>query len=426
MKDSSPWLFLEPYVQLLRRDDSLLVYNTISKAVLEIDLTGSLSELADELTNPENGYVVPLSMDQLQDADIQEFVNQLRGYFMGDLLDPSWSAGKPVNLMPEPLVKHGLMPPASKGSVMNTGLEVRNYLQEITLYLNTGPDAGESPLAEAGFQFTYPDLFSEKALEMHINLFRALVDDVNQYTPTLIHLTGKNLLEYPALEQAISHLTSSPFQKKYHILARQWNRRIIPVILAQKNTSMAVYITFPVPSDVIASFLTDLPDAKLLKKIEFNLIVSSQEELVMALKIADDLELTNVYFKPLFTGENLDFFRENVFVSKEEILVAQPDQKQVFSRNSINENDFGKLSILPGGEVFANLNDPSIGNATTHSLVDLVSEELRNGVSWQRSRKIVAPCSGCLYQFLCPPISSYEVFMKRYNFCNVYPNGEEL
>jgi len=64
-----------------------------------------------------------------------------------------------------------------------------------------------------------------------------------------------------------------------------------------------------------------------------------------------------------------------------------------------------------------------IGNAATHSLVDMVSEELENGISWNRTRKSVAPCRGCIYQFLCPPVSSYEIFMQRFNFCDVYPNG---
>jgi len=70
------------------------------------------------------------------------------------------------------------------------------------------------------------------------------------------------------------------------------------------------------------------------------------------------------------------------------------------------------------------MNDAMIGNAAKHTLADLVSEELENGISWKRTRKGVSPCSGCIYQFLCPPISSYEIFMQRFNFCDVYPKGK--
>lgn len=424
MKDNSPWLFVEPYVHLLRQDDTLLVYNTVSKTVLEFDLTNKLSKLTNELADPANGYVVSLSPDLLIDPSVQEFINQLRSHFMGDLLDPSWSEGKPVNIIPEPIVKHGLHPPRREASAMQSGLDLRNYLQEMTLYLNSGPGPGSNPFLYAGLQFSYPDLLSEKETDMDINLFRSLIDNVNQYTPTLIHISGINLISYPYLEQAIEHLTFSPFQKKYHLLINHWEDQITPFILAQKNSGLALYITFPTPPEAIARHLERLPDQKLLKKTEFNFVVSNQEELDAAFETIRILDLTNVYFKPHYSGENLDFFRENVFVSREEILASQPDQQQVFSRNSINENDFGKLSILPGGEVFANMNDAMIGNAATHTLADLVSEELENGISWKRTRKGVSPCSGCIYQFLCPPISSYEIFMQRFNFCDVYPKGK--
>lgn len=422
--DKAPWLFLEPYVHLLRQNNTLLVYNTLSKVALEFNLPGRLSQLVGELTDPGNGYVVPVTPDLMLDPDVQEFINQVRGHFMGDLLDPSWSEGKPVNLIPEPVVKHGLTPPPTQASQFLPGIDVRNYLQEITFFLNRGPGALQGPFAHAAYQFSYPDLPSETEAEMNPDLFRSMLDDVNQYAPTLIHLSGRNLFLYPHLEQVISSLASSPFQKKYHILADGWNDQIVPFLLIQKNTSLAVYVTFPAGMTGLAGHLASLPDPKMLKKIEFNLVLRNMEELQMAQEMIRLLELTNLYFKPLYTGENLGFFRENVFVSREDILASQPDQRQVFSRISVNENDFGKFSVLPGGEVHANLIDPAIGHASTHNLADLVGLELKQGISWRRSRKGVSPCGGCLYQFLCPPISSYEIFMKRFNFCDVYPTGE--
>ncbi|MFH1295780.1 MAG: TIGR04150 pseudo-rSAM protein [Bacteroidota bacterium] len=425
MKDNPPWLFLEPYVHMLHREGALLLYNTISKTVLEFSNSRELSKLADELLDPDNGYVVPLSASQLQDPEVQDFLHQVRQHFMGDLLDPSWSECKPVNIVPEPFVKHGLRPVPIQKSPLKPGLEVRNYLQELTLFLNAGTEPSSGPSASAYLQFSYPSLVSDKEEQMELPLFRAMIDDVNLYTPTLIHISGMNLLAYPHLEEVIRKLASSPFQKKYHLLIDHWEERIIPFILAQKQTTLALYITFPSHPEPIAGYLQSLPARKLLKRLEFNLLVSNQEELQMAQETVRMLDLTNVYFKPVYNGENLDFFRQHVFVSREEILASQPDQREVFSRISINENDFGKLSVFPAGEAYANLNDPMIGEATKSSLVQLVTQELDRGISWRRTRAGVTPCNGCLYQFLCPPISSYEIFLKRFNFCDVHPNGKE-
>ncbi|MFC2101892.1 TIGR04150 pseudo-rSAM protein [Bacteroidota bacterium] len=417
----SRWLFLEPYVHLIHRGGTLLLYNTVSKKVLEFPDAGELIPLADELLVPENGYVTQLTPIQLEKREIIEFIEQLRQHFFGDLLDPEWSEGRPVNIFPEPAVKHGFSSVPEEGSPLKPGLNLRNYLQEITLYLNSETASSAPGVTSAFRQFSYPVCITQREEEMDLNLFRALIDDVNQYTPTLIHISGWNLLSYSGLEDVISKLVSSPFQKKYHLLAEHWEKRIIPFILIQKRSSVALYITFPTEPDTILGYLHSLPDEKMLKKLEFNFVVSSQEELEMALEIIPLVELENLFLKPIYTGRNIDFFKENVFVSKEEIMAAQPNQQQLLSRISMNENDFGKLFILPGGETFANLNDPTIGHATEKSLTELVAQEINHGTSWRRTRSKVNPCSSCLYQFLCPPISSYEVLMNRYNFCDVYP-----
>ncbi|NQV03723.1 MAG: TIGR04150 pseudo-rSAM protein [Bacteroidia bacterium] len=426
MKDNPAWLFLEPYVHILRQKEAILLYNAISKTVLEFSNSRELLKLADELFNPDNGYVAPLSAKQLQDAAIQDFVHQLRQHFMGDLLDASWSNGKPVNIFPEPFVKHSFTRTQVQRSSFKPDLDVRDYLQELTLFLNSGIKASPGDYSTAYLQFSFPACATKKPEEMDFHLFHTMIDDVNNYTPTLIHISGMNLLAYPFLEDVIRLLASSPFQKKYHLHIDHWEKEIIPFILLQKQTTLSLYITFPTYPDTVAGYLRSLPDLKLLKKLEFNFVVSNQEELQMALEIIKILDLNNVFFKPLFTGENLDFFKENVFVSKKEVLASQPDQQQIFSRISINENDFGKISVLPGGKVYANLNDPNIGDATKSSLLQLVTHELDNGISWRRTRASASPCNDCLYQFLCPPISSYEIFMKRFNFCDVYPNEEML
>ncbi|TSA29166.1 MAG: TIGR04150 pseudo-rSAM protein [Bacteroidetes bacterium] len=426
MKDNAAWLFLEPHVHLIRQDGVLLFYNTLSKTVLEFDASPAIRKLATDLLNPANGYVVALSHKQLDKPEIRGFIERLRHDFLGDLLDASWSLGKPVNIVPEPFVRHGFSRPTTTPSAFSPELDARNYIHELTLYLNSAELPVPTPFSTAWRQFSFPGCTTGKPGEMDLRLVRTLIDDVNQYTPTLIHLSGMNILHYQSLPEVVGILGKSPFQKKYHLRLADWDHHILPFLVNQKQTTIALYITFPTEPETVAGYLRTLPDLKLMKKLEFNLVVGNPEELQMALELVNTLDLTNIFFKPLFTGENLDFFREQVFVSREEILAARPDQQQVLSRISVNEHDFGKLSILPDGEVYANLNDPMVGDATTSTLMQLVISELDNGVSWRRSRKEVSPCAACRYQFLCPPVSSYEIFMNRYHFCHVYPNGEEV
>lgn len=355
---------------------------------------------------------------------MKDFIKQLRSSFLGDVLDASWSAGKPVNIFPEPFVKHGFARPAIPPTAFQPELDARNYIHELTLMLNSeGRDHGNK-YSSAWLQFSFPFCSTPHSEEMDLSLARTLIDDINRYTPALIHVSGANIMRYAYLDEIVGKLGRSPFQKKYHLKLYDWDTSALIHLINQKQTTVALYISFPADPDKITCYLRDLSDQKLIKKLEFNLIVSDSDELKAATELVETLCLLNVFFKPLLTGVNLDFFKENVFVSREEILAARPDQQQILSRISLNDYDFGKFTILPRGEVFANVNDPKVGDANQHNLMQLVIRELDNGISWRRNRGEVPPCSACRYRFLCPPVSSYEIYLKRFNFCHVYPNQE--
>jgi len=424
MKDKIFWLFIEPYVQMIQKGDHLLLYNTLSKKVHELRTTGSLSALIKALLDPETGYVVKVTEDQVKKEEVQKFIRLLRKEFLGDLLDAGWSEAKPVTIFPEPYVKYGFNPHRVQTVPGKPAIDLRNYLQEITLFLNSHRRENQDPFDTAFLQFSYPGCVTGRENTMDPGLFRRIIDEVNNYTPTLIHLSGENLMHYPHLEEVINILDTSPFQKKYHLLAEHWDEKLVPKVLSQPRTTLSLYLRFPLDPGKIVSHLQRLTEDIFIKRLEFNLIVSDQATLQEALEMASILDLPNIFFKPVFTGDNLDFFKENVFVAREEILASKPNQQQVFSRMTINENDFGKLWILPGGEVHANLNDPPLGLAKKEYLHQLVARELDDRTSWGRTRATLMPCRGCVYQFLCPPVSSYEIFMNRFNFCDIILNDQ--
>jgi pseudo-rSAM protein len=118
----------------------------------------------------------------------------------------------------------------------------------------------------------------------------------------------------------------------------------------------------------------------------------------------------------------LDVFNKNIFNTLEDIFEAKPSQKDIFIRQAINQLNFGKLFILPDGSVYSNLNAPKLGTLQKHSLYDLIQKELYKQKNWFKLRKNDKPCKGCVYNLLCPPISTYEYVIGKYNLCNVLEN----
>lgn len=84
----------------------------------------------------------------------------------------------------------------------------------------------------------------------------------------------------------------------------------------------------------------------------------------------------------------------------------------------MNENFFGKLTIMPNGDVYANVNANVLGNLKSNSLNELVYKEISQKESWFLKREN-KPCSDCAYKLLCPSPSNYELAIGKMNLCNI-------
>ena len=94
-------------------------------------------------------------------------------------------------------------------------------------------------------------------------------------------------------------------------------------------------------------------------------------------------------------------------------------KREVYSNQKINNIDFGRITILPNGAIYANVNHPPIGDLRD-KIHDVLYNELKFGRSWLQIRDM-EPCCHCVYQFLCPPPSNYELVIGRPNLCHVHP-----
>ena len=191
--------------------------------------------------------------------------------------------------------------------------------------------------------------------------------------------------------------------------------------LNQYNSSKKIicnYINFAIPASVCKNIF--------LYKIHID--IASLDDYLKAWEIIEEYQIDKYQFNPIYTGYNIDFFKENVFLKKSDILSTSMSIKDFFIKQMINNNDFGKINIMPNGDVHSNINYPALGNICTHSIFELIQKEIEEGKSWLRVRN-QEPCNACIYQWLCPSPSDYEIMIGQTNLCHVNihnPNCENL
>jgi len=125
----------------------------------------------------------------------------------------------------------------------------------------------------------------------------------------------------------------------------------------------------------------------------------------------------NIWFVPLYNNENLSFFETDVFMEKTDLDKIDLSKNEIFIRQTLNMNDFGKLVIMPNEIVYANPNTPPLGSIDD-SPYSIVYKEFMEGESWFKIRD-QAPCTECIYQWLCPTPSNYETVIGRPNLCHI-------
>ena len=148
--------------------------------------------------------------------------------------------------------------------------------------------------------------------------------------------------------------------------------------------------------------------------VKWNLIVSEYSDME-CLDSWNFPEEALIQVCPFYSGNNLSFFQDFVFTDLQDILAVPIDRKTIFRHKALNDIFFGKLTIFPSGEVYANVNYPALGNIQNSSLKELVYKELTEGNAWLKVRSNEKPCNQCINKSLCPSISNYELVIGRYN-----------
>ena len=374
------WFTIEPYVFIGITDKCVLLYNTLDKVTIKSEKV-EVIELLREMLQDENCGVVLLDNERYEQKNINVFIRELREKYMGDIIDVTLSKGKPIQLHPyfnyinRPEI-HKIVDPSPYDNVLEN-------LSEISIYVD----------ATTNLKKLIPFLMSISGIPK-FNIVGNL-GEVTNYIELLSFFNQQSSAKYLWCPYENVILLQPAFENNflYGISVH------FPIDIEQWNSSMEILLNQTLP-------------------FEFIFEVSSDDDCLKAEQLIGWFGIQKYQLKPIYTGDNICFFEKNVFLKEKDILSSSMTIKKIFAHKSMNIYDFGKISIMPNGDAYANIYHPSLGNIFTNSIDEIVYKEKEEGKSWFRIRN-QEPCSKCVYQWLCPPPSDYEIIIGRPNLCHV-------
>lgn len=374
------WFKIEPYMHISIVNSNVLLYNTFDGSFIESkDI--EIVKLLKETLLKENCGVVLLTAERYNLDNIRKFIMELRAKYMGDIIDIELSKSKPVQIMPftsllntQELFKKQNFP---------TGKKILEYLSEISIYV----DYNTNIMDLNSFLKSLPNIST-------VNIIGNLKDVAN-YKELLLVLD-----QFPSLKKITCNYSNVISLQPEFVNNFSYSILInYPIDISKWNYSRRLLLNQSIPFECIFE-------------------VTSMDNYSQINKFIEEFGIEKHQLKPVYTGDNIDFFKENVFLTKDDILSTPLSISDFFINQSMNIFDFGKIAIMSNGDIYANVNYPILGNIHTHSIYEIISKELEEGRSWLRIRN-QAPCNTCLYQWFCPSPSNYEIAIGRPNLCHV-------
>jgi pseudo-rSAM protein len=408
-RNKNYWLYIESHVYCSIKDDRALLYNTQNGENMETGLQEGL-ELLRSLHEKKNLGAIYCEGKMLMQTNYREFVYEFCKKGMGNVVDIAQVREKPVQLMPVLSLQRDVTR-LQKENDRYTGEEILRYLIELNIYLHDicrqdcllCSDYFRQKLCCTAKKCTHPET-------MNISTLRSILSQIRHGTVGKINLLGGSLPEYLHYKELPSLLAD--FKEQVHI----WNH-YANFVHSQTILSDFLYdipVTFPVKENEWQNCVALLKDTK----AKYHFFITGIGDYEKTEALIEKYSLQDYIIHPVYTNENHAFFKENVYIHQEEIFHTKHSFRRIFASQKLNTHFFGSLTILPNGEVLANVNNFVLGNVATDTLLDIIHKEMIDNTAWRKIRD-ATPCVNCLYQYLCPSPSNYETIIGKPNLCHI-------
>lgn len=394
------WFTLCGDTFLWLNDKTGLVYNAENGKKLIFAISEGIKKICTHLLDINNLYTIELSDDIIADNEIIEWINSVVNIQAGFISSNINFENRPISLKSVLKIQddrryyeklHNL---GFKGKILEN-------IHELTFYVNGNISGNE----EYFKQTIYP-VNSECVLNGE-DIVSFIRNSINPFLSN-INLVGDISL-YPNFEKLYNDILSLSINVTIYILLEDYLNNM----LLFKNSKCSESTRFNILID--GFFDVSFFQSVSLSTI-FTVLIHSDKEFELYSKLFDNLDIDlNVQYVPIYNKENISFFESNIYLDEEDLKNLNVSKKEVFMHQALNTGNFGKLTIMPNGHVYANVNETSLGTIND-STYTIVYKEFLDGNSWFKLRE-QAPCNNCVYQWLCPSPSNYEIVINRPNLC---------
>ena len=403
------WLYLESYTFLWRNNNNILFYNTLSGRNFLIDQHPDIEDIICSWENPKSSYCVKISNDAIKKKAINDLIEKIRSSYSGDIISTDDINGKPFVMRPILSFQKGKK---QLSEIANyTGDNVALDLQQINISLDW--DIGLYSVGIKDSCYLSNLRLKENKLSTFnvLNFLKSIIEifrgSIHFYCSDYLKLKEDNCVIWKCIDVYNNIVVHLPLKLMDYevVLSRFWDSKL----------KLKIYIELDVGIEKIEQTILRLKESSI--DYHYCFLIVSAEEYAASESIMTRYDIVDSEIKIIYNGDNIDFFEKYVYLATEDLVQLNLTKRNIYAHMEINTYDFGILSLMPDGFVYGNLLQAPIGSIEDDVKI-LVYKEIDQGFSWKRIRN-TDPCDRCVYQWLCPSPSTYELAIGKSNLCHI-------
>jgi len=401
-------LFPETFIRFNKTKG--VFYNSKEKKTFLFRCNDLIYKYCMLINDPVNLYAVVIDNADKQDLLFSSWIDCIVKYKIGAIYFMENEEGKPFSFPPILNLRNEIEESQLDKSKYYSSINIAECLNEMSFFLG----GGVLPEEEQDYykQILYP-VNQQSFLE--VNEIRFFLENTNITHLRQINIICTVLLMYPNFEDLIRLFVSCGISVSFYMQGR-YTDSFIQILEILKNTDFTLKLYFFAMEEFIK-----IQNCIKNYNIHYNWIflIKNEDDFLLCEKLIKEHSLEQTDILPVLTSSNFELFKDNIFISLDNIENLSLTKQTVFCNQVINSNYWGHLFILPDGNVYSNLNKKPLGTVQEDAM-ELIKREIYDpDSSWKCTREKVIPCKECIYRNLCPPPSNYEFYLNRFNLCTI-------
>jgi len=399
------WFLISPKTYVVIKKQKMLLYQTENHSILET-ANELFIALIREMHLKTNLGALRFTDTYINDPECNELIGESLDKGLTELKKPEGEY-KPIVLLPILGLGGDLDKPDAR-EILKYESDLSGYLRKVNLFITGCCNYNCLHCYSYCKQTTYC-LKENSENELNSEIIEVILKQLP--AGAQLNLIGGNINLYSEWEKLIALLNKYQPDVSYWLNSKyvlDTDKKLKEFL---RGSKINILVNFPF-EDRFDEIINNYENA------DFVFLIRNELDYETVDVLYNKYNFKTFKIVPVYTGDNLDFFENYVYLSKEDVFNKPLTHGEIFRNQKLNFNKFGILNILTNGDIKANLNAKTIGNVYHDSLLKVIYNELSENTAW-RKRRNAEPCESCLYQYICPPVSNYESVIGKPNLCHI-------